>query len=199
MSDERTSDFAIDEFKALRDEVKRCESESLSITLYTFTAVVLAAGLAEKSGLPKQAIPILIQVALLWGMHRYYALISLGMRLSTYIQVMLEPVLPGIRWEGRNKSFEDIYTKIRYFSSARVNWSLQRFSQVFFLLTAIGLYVSINAALQIQTRDFGFYVFAVVLVILHLMSTLLMLKCVFLRPTAARFEGIWQSIKQREQ
>ena len=55
MSDEKTKDYAIDEFKALRDEVKRCESESLSITLYTFTAVVLAAGLAEKSGLPKQA------------------------------------------------------------------------------------------------------------------------------------------------
>ena len=157
MSDEKTKDYAIDEFKALRDEVKRCESESLSITLYTFTAVVLAAGLAEKSGLPKQAIPILIQVALLWGMHRYNALTSLGIRLSTYIQVMLEPVLPGIRWEGRNESFEKIYTKIRYFPSASVNWCLHRFSQVFFLLTAIGYYVSINAVLQIQTHDHGFY------------------------------------------
>jgi len=206
MSNERPNDFAIDEFKALRDEVKRCESESLSVTLYAFTAVVLAVGVAEKSGLPKWAIPILIQVALLWTMHRYYALIMLGLRLSTYIQVMLEPVLPGLRWEGRNESFEKDYDKIRYFKCERFNRylpgfsrvfnrTLHRFSQVFVPLCLIGIIVSFNVLRQIQPHDYRFYGLIGVLLMLHLMSSLLVYKCVFRRHTPASFIKIWQSIK----
>jgi hypothetical protein len=166
----------------------------------------LVAGLAGKAGLPKQAIAILIQVPLLWGMHRYYALNSLAMRLSTYIQVMLEPVLPGLRWEGRNGLFEERYNKIRYFDArtcrfpnAILNWSLHRFAQVFCLLTAIGIYVSFDAWRQIPTRDLQFYVLTVVLAVLNLMSAVLVYKCVFRRHTAECFVGIWQGIKQREQ
>jgi hypothetical protein len=210
MSDERPSNFAIDEFKALRDEIRRCESESLSTTLYTFTAVVLAAGLAEKSGLPKATIPILIQVALLWGMHRYHALESLRKRLSTYIQVMLEPELPGICWEGRNELFEGLYRKDHYFTGPQGKWyyhftspttnrRLHLFSQVFFLLTLGSLYFSVDAVRKMDPHTIGFYAFILVLGALHLMSLLLMLNCVFLRRKEPFYKGIWQSIRQTKQ
>ena len=195
MSDEMPARFAIDEFKALRDEVKRCESESLSITLYVFTAVVLAAGIADKPWLPAHVVPILVQTALLWAMHRFHMLNSLRVRLSTYIQVMLEPTLPGICWEGRNHAFEPFNKRRYYFQWRVLNWCLHRFSQVFFLLTAMGMYLSVNSVLRTQMRDFRFYVVCAILIALHLMSTLLMLKCVFLRPSASLYIEIWKSIK----
>lgn len=63
-----SENYRIEEFKSLRDEVKRCESESLKITLYVFTGVLLAASIAEKSLLPTQIIPVLLQTILIWGM-----------------------------------------------------------------------------------------------------------------------------------
>ena len=193
-----TKDYAIDEFRALRDEVKRCESESLSVTLYAFTAVVLASGLAEKLGRANLIIPILIQGALLWAMNRYNALDSLRKRLSTYIQVMLEPVLPGIRWEERNDAFERVYRPRQYHLGPRMNWWLHRLSQVFPLLFLIGVYVSFSTVTQIQTHDLGFYLQTAVLLVLHLMSIPLMFTCVFLRIPEASYKELWESIKLRE-
>jgi hypothetical protein len=199
MSNEKAIDFAIDEFKALRDEVKRCESESLSITLYIFTAVLLAVGLTDRASLTKHTVPILVQTALLWAMHRHLMLSTLRIRLSTYIQVMLEPEMPGIHWEGRNDAFDSINYRGYYFSNKALSWCLHRFTQLFFLLTAIGIFLSINSVMQMHTRDASFYIFAAILGVLHLMSTLLMLKCVFLCPTSASYIKIWQGIKQSEQ
>jgi len=198
MNDQRPSDFAIDEFRALRDEIKRCESESLSVTLYAFTAVVLAAGLAEKTGQTILAAPILIQVALLWAMNRHNALNALRRRLSTYIQVMLEPVLPGIRWEGRNVKFESAYRPIQYCLSPVMNRWLHKLTQVFPLLLLIGVYVSISTVGQIQTRGFWFYVFVVVLAVLHLMSIPLVDRCVFRPILEPYFEARWKDVKQSE-
>ena len=168
MGDDKKGEFAIDEFKALREEVKRCESESLSVTLYVFTAVVLAAGLAERSGFARELIPFLIQVVLLWAMNRYHALISLRMRLSTYIQVMLEPVLPGIRWESRNDLFESAYRKKHYSWNSGVNWWLHRLTHVFVLLSLISLYVSFTVVKQFPTSGFLFLVYLMGLVLFHL-------------------------------
>jgi hypothetical protein len=192
-------DFAIDEFKALRDEIKRCESESLSITLYVFTAVVLAVGLMDRPWLPKHAVPILVQTALLWAMHRYHALTSLRVRLSTYVQVMLEPALPGLRWEARNQAFESFSVQSYYFSSKPGSWCLHRFTQVFFLLTVIGIYLSVISLLQIPHRNFSFFILAGALGVLHTMSTLLMIKCVFLRASHSGYIRIWQGIREGEQ
>jgi hypothetical protein len=188
----------IEEFKALRDEVIRCESESLKITLYVFTGALVAASLAEKSWLPKLIIPVLFQIILLWGMQRYHSLSSTRLKLSTYIQVMLEPVLEGINWEHRNHRFNQLNPRRYYFFNKFIRRPFQHFGHLFFLLTSLGFYLSIQALLETVIRPLLFWLFVGLLFFLHTMSTFLMVKCVFLRPNESTYIGYWEKIKAEE-
>ena len=122
----------IEEFKALRDEVKRCEAESLRITLFVFTGAIVAAGLSDKTWLPHLCIPLLFQIVILWGMHRYYALNSIRLRLSTYIEVLIEPRVEGLNWERRNTQFNKINFNSYYFKSRFASGVLHYGANVFF-------------------------------------------------------------------
>jgi len=53
--------------------------------------------------------------------------------------------------------------------------------------------------IQFQVRDLSFYAFVVVLFVLHLMSMLLMLNCVFFQIPEASYRDLWRCIKQREE
>jgi hypothetical protein len=193
-----SNDYALDEFKALREEVKRCESESLSTTLFVFTALVLATGLYEKNGIPKPLVAVVVQTVLLWGMHRFYALTSLRLRLSTYIKLLLEPRLPGINWETRNARFELAVRPIYYYRNASISWLLHRVSQIFFLFPAIGLFLTVDSLSRMGSKGPSFYGYAAVLAILHIASTLLALKCVFFRPTEEAYSTLWRAISKDE-
>ncbi len=189
----------IEEFKALRDEVKRCEAESLKITLFVFTGAVVAAGLSDSAWLPRLLVPTLFQIVLLWGMHSYHSLNSIRLRLSTYIETLIEPEVDGLNWERRNTEFNKLNYESYYFNNWLVSAVLHCGSNVFFLLQLLGLLLSVDA---INTFDAAAQSHAwplvTMLVLLHPMSFLFMMKCVFLKPKPDHYRQLWLQIQHEE-
>jgi hypothetical protein len=186
--------YAGDEFKALRDEIKRCESEGLSVTLYVITAVILAIGLSDKQWMPKAAIPVLVQMLLLWGMHRYYGLLSLQKKLSTYIQVALEPCLPGLQWERHALEFERLAAKRTPAIIKALIWGLRRASHVYTLLSVVGLYLSASTLLSLRWERYDYLGYLGALALLHVMSAALLVVSVIRPPSTLKYLALWQAV-----
>ncbi len=190
--------YALDEFKALRDEVRRCESEALSTTLYVTTAVILATGLAEKAWLPKPIAPIMVQIILLWGMHRFAGLSFLQMKLSSYIQVALEPNLPGLRWERLNFEFEEAEKNGTAKTRGLLAWFVRKASHIFFLLALAGIGLSVGALYDYRRVSLQLALYGSVLFALHVVSTALMLKVVFFAPNHNDYLSRWRDVLSAE-
>jgi hypothetical protein len=178
------SPFIADEFKALRDEIKRCESESLSVSLFVVTATVLTAGLADKGWLPKPAFPALLQMILLWGMHRFYNLVMIRTKISAYIQVVLEPNMPGLRWEGLQEVF---------------HFTIRRRRPALILLTLVAIIISGLSVYNTPTSDPFFIWYTEALGLLSLLTVTVMIKCVFFVYDPTKQIAAWREVIRIDQ
>ena len=97
----------IEEYKALREEIKRNESDGLRLILFIITGTISILGLTET--IPLWVAAIIFQVALIIGWTQYLDSLKLRIRLSTYIQTFIEPQIPEINWETRYNAFRELY------------------------------------------------------------------------------------------
>ena len=101
------NDALIEEYKALREEIKRNESDGLRLILFIITGTISILGLTET--IPLWVAAIIFQVALIIGLTQYLDSLKLRIRLSTYIRTFIEPQIPEINWETRYNAFRELY------------------------------------------------------------------------------------------
>ena len=194
------TEYIIEEFKTLRDEIKRTETSVIQMMLYVLSGILVAFGLTEKSLLSPIVIPILIQFVLIISMNRYFSDSMLRLRLSTYIEVMLEPKIPGLNWESRNSRFKKLAHKKANFFITAILWFIEKFQNIFFLLAIFGLYISIQRILELsKTNEKAFLIPIIgILGILHIVNFYLLYKCTYGTRKYSEYIAIWEAIKAEE-
>lgn len=99
------SDALLEEYKALRDEIKRNEGQGIQVILLLVTGVLSYLGLKSPPSIPLWLLALLLQITLLIGFAQYLDSLRLRIRLSKYIQVFLENAVDDLNWETRQSSF----------------------------------------------------------------------------------------------
>jgi hypothetical protein len=181
----------MEEYKALREEIVRLEKEILQITFYVLTASIAIAGLASKNSQFIEIIPILYQVVLIWGIDRYIISSRLRTRLSTYIQVFIEPKHNELNWEKRNSSFK-ITTKL----NGNIWKWVRRLSNLLSLLFLIGIYVSFTYFISIECFDLENIIVTSILLLLQIFGLIFLIIGVFYYPDPNEYLRKWHEIKK---
>jgi hypothetical protein len=163
----------IDEYRSLREEIVRLEKEIFQITLYVFTILLSIAGISSSNFVFVEISPIIYQIVLIWGLDRYGSSTRLRMRLSTYIQVFLEPKNEDLNWEERNSNF-----KIRNSYLSKFRKRIKKATNLFTLLYIIGIYVSFNYVVE----NMNCKIILIFISVLHIVSFLLLIDSVINYP-----------------
>lgn len=186
----------LEEFKALRDEVKQNETQGLQLILFLLTTTLAVFGLVEKEWIPKWLVPIAIQSSLIVGLTMYYSALILRLRLSTYIQVFIEPNVSGLNWETRNSLFSDKRNDNKSWLYKTKYWMYKWFFNVFSILTFIGIGISFKTLMEMHKNcNSNFLWVLVTLLILHLATISLWSMCIKCTGRHGEFISFWQSIK----
>jgi len=189
----------LEEFKAVRDEIKQNETRGLQLIIFLFTTTLAATGLVEKDWIPKWLVPLAIQVSLIIGLTMYYSATILRLRLSTYIQVFIEPEVSGLNWEARNS----IFSCRRNDDQKRVYriayWIYKWFLNVFSILLLAGIVISIKSFFDLNNACFQ-YIWWVLstLLVLHIASPYLLVMCIRLPKRHGEFISSWSLIQREE-
>ena len=99
------SDSLIEEYKTLRDEIKRNEGEGLQILLFLITSIFTVFGFIKPPGIELWLLALILQAALIISLAQYLDSLRLRIRLSKYIQVFLESEPNDLHWETRHSHF----------------------------------------------------------------------------------------------
>ncbi len=103
------SEALLEEYKTLRDEIKRNEKEGLQIILFLIASTFTVLGFikVQEPLIPIWLIALLIQTTLIIGFTQYLDSLRLRSRISKYIEVFIESKEPELNWETRHSTFSD--------------------------------------------------------------------------------------------
>jgi hypothetical protein len=184
----------LEEYKTLRDAIKRCESETLAITLFCITASSIVIGTMDKLADRQLPAALLLHVILLWGMNRYYALTTLRCRLSAYIETVIEPNDASLKWETLNSRLELALARNRGKLRQATSMLFRGLSHVFFTLSVAVLVVSISSISSATLSSLGSLAIAVLLLIACLLTSISAVRCILFRPTQVSAAKLWKSL-----
>ena len=161
--DNRLNEYRVDEYRALRDEVMRNEREELLVTFYVLTIAIGAVGLAHEMEQFARHVPYLYFVVIIWGLHRYGVATKTRMKLSTYIEVCIEPRLKGIEWESKNRTFKERQKEkeksqkcwYRLGAYCGRGWRFRQWTNPFVLLFIVDLYIVWTVAELLMRFELG--------------------------------------------
>ncbi len=93
--------YEIDEYKALRDEQLQNLQDRMymQVLILAITSTVISVGLSLKE--PNPFLFLIPCPLILAVMYRVVGIVRHMGRISAYIRILIEPKLPGIRWESR--------------------------------------------------------------------------------------------------
>ena len=177
----------------IREEIVRLEKETLQITFYVLTVSVAIAGIAIKDYTFVQIIPILYQITLIWGLDKFITSTRLRIKLSTYIQIFIEPKNDNLNWERRNAKFNE---------TSRQHSSIWKFfkilSSIYTILFLLGFYVSFKFFDSTKLKDYESIIIFTSLCIMHTLTTLFLFIGVVKYPQTKYYCNKWLKVKENE-
>jgi len=191
-----------EEYRALREEVVRLEREQVLVAFYVLTTAIAAARLMEETGAFSLFVPVLYFVIIIWGSERYFIASKLRVKLSTYIQTVIEPQSTGLDWEIYNYKFKKLEKnktkgawQHKLVNIVHGTW-WRRLTNIFTLLVIIDAYIIHHFVILILDYDLSLQTALLLLCILVLFFVRLCYLCaaVFLYPNPEDYVERWKDV-----